>query len=81
MQLPVDVQEEGVIKSIQGYKYSDAKLALSYALFVISGGFLYLLTRWDIQVKILLQMVQCTEKEAQFLKVTAGDDAVDLVPI
>ncbi|KAL4505183.1 hypothetical protein ABPG72_016250 [Tetrahymena utriculariae] len=77
--LPEDIQEEGVINEIESFQISQIKLILSYILFVISGGILYLFTRWDINFKILIQMVKCQAQEAQYMKVTSIDNTITLV--
>ncbi|KAL4462588.1 hypothetical protein ABPG74_000418 [Tetrahymena malaccensis] len=76
--LPDDVQEEGIIKSIEAYEISNIKLIFSYFLFVFSGGILYLFSRWQINFKILIQMKSCDQSKARFLKITSGDDVETL---
>ncbi|EAR99959.2 E1-E2 ATPase family protein (macronuclear) [Tetrahymena thermophila SB210] len=76
--LPDDVQEEGIIKSIEAYEISNIKLIFSYFLFVFSGGILYLFSRWQINFKIMIQMKSCDQSKARFLKITSGDDVETL---
>ncbi|EAR98775.2 E1-E2 ATPase family protein (macronuclear) [Tetrahymena thermophila SB210] len=77
--LPEDIQEEGIIKEIQAYRIQKFKLIFSYFLFFITGGLLYLFTRWSINLKIRLQMVQCKSSEAQFMKIISADNTISLV--
>ncbi|KAL4462608.1 hypothetical protein ABPG74_000438 [Tetrahymena malaccensis] len=80
-ELPEDIQEEGIIKEINSYRVQSVKLALSYILFFITCGILYLFSRWNISLKIRLQMTKCSPQEAQFMKVVSQDDQITLVNI
>ncbi|KAL4505176.1 hypothetical protein ABPG72_016243 [Tetrahymena utriculariae] len=72
--LPQDIQEEGIINEIQSYRIQQFKLIFSYFLFFITGGLLYIFTRWSINLKIRLQMIQCKSSEAQLMKIISAGE-------
>ncbi|KAL4505178.1 hypothetical protein ABPG72_016245 [Tetrahymena utriculariae] len=80
-QLPKDIKEEGIIKEIKSYKIQKSKLIFSYFFFVITGGILFLFTRWNIKLRIILQMTKCETSEAQYMRIVSLDNQITLVKV
>lgn len=66
-ELPPDVEEEGQIVKIVAYRENKLNQAL-YAIFsILTGGFFYLLCRWDLKLKIWATMSPTSIERASSL--------------
>ncbi|KAL4462589.1 hypothetical protein ABPG74_000419 [Tetrahymena malaccensis] len=79
--LPWNVQEEGVIRMIESFKVSQIKMIVFYFLNFLSLGVVYLFTRWQVTLRVKLQMEPCMPEQADFLLITSDDETQSLEKI
>ncbi|KRX08170.1 P-type ATPase, cytoplasmic domain N [Pseudocohnilembus persalinus] len=80
-QLPENIQEEGIITSIQAYREDNLKGIFFVFLCIISAGLFYLVCRWEpkIKAKFTLKVVKSNfENATYFLVQGGGTDAISL---
>ncbi|KAI3436891.1 hypothetical protein D9Q98_006299 [Chlorella vulgaris] len=78
---PPDTQGDKDIASFQGYCSPLHRQLLFWALCVLSGGLLFLASRWFLRVRVVLTLVPCPLAQAEFVLVTLLDSHQDLVRV
>lgn len=68
-ELPEDIEEEAMMMRVTCYRKSLLKDLLYLLLCVCSAGFVYLLCRWYLNLKIKIRLILTTIKSADFYKI------------
>ncbi|EFN58732.1 hypothetical protein CHLNCDRAFT_140417, partial [Chlorella variabilis] len=79
--LPDALEQDKDIAGFQGYRSPLYRQILFWALCVLTGGLLFLLSRWFMRLRVLLALVPCPLAQAEYVVVTLVDRHEDLVRV
>lgn len=80
-ELPDDVEEEGKILKINGYRRSILGRLVFYTLSLVTCGFFFLLCKWKISIKIYFLKNATTINNADLLAIKCQDGTLEIIPI
>ena len=60
------------IASFHGYRYPWHRKLLFWALCLLTGGALFIFTRWFLRLRVALTLVPCPLSQADYVVVTVG---------
>ena len=79
-ELPDDVEEEGKILKINGYRRSILGRVIFYICTLLTCGFFFLLCKWKISLRIYF-MHKATIDNTELLVIKCQDGALEIIPL